>query len=413
MIPEKIKESAIADYIAGELSVAQICKKYAIGSNTLYKLIPKELKRGYPSIAEEIKQSAVSDYIAGELSVAQICKKYNIERTTLNKLIPKELKNRKHIISEETKRSVIADYIAGELTYVQICEKYNISNFSLSKWLPKDLKRGSRPTSKISEETKQSAIADYIAGELTRIQICVKHNIGIDTLDKLIPKELKRGSRPTHRISEETKQSAIADYIAGELTRIQICEKYNIGITTLDNLIPKDLKRNRTLKISEETKQSAIADYIAGELSVAQICEKYNICIKTLDKLIPKELKRGRGPTPRISEETKQSAIADYIAGKLTRIQICEKYNIGIDTLDKLIPKDLKRSRGRTLKLSEETKQSVMADYIAGELTRIQICEKYNIGIKTLDKLIPKELKRGSGRIPRISEETKQSVIAD
>ena len=346
MIPEEIKQSAIADYIAGELFVAQICKKYGIGSNTLYNLIPKELKRGYPSIAEEIKQSAVSDYIAGELSVAQICKKYNIERTTLNKLIPKELKNRKHIISEETKRSVIADYIAGELTYVQICEKYNISNFSLSKLIPKELKRGSRPTPKISEETKQSAIADYIAGELTRIQICEKHNIGIKTLDKLTPKELKRGRAATPRISEETKQSAKADYIAGELTCIQICKKHNIGISTLDKLIPKELK-NRKHIISEETKRSVIADYIAGELTYVQICEKYNISNFSLSKLIPKELKRGRGPTPRISEETKQSAIADYIAGELTRIQICEKYNIGIDTLDKLIPKELKRRRGR------------------------------------------------------------------
>ena len=63
-----------------------------------------------------------------------------------------------------------------------------------------------------------------------------------------------------------------------------------------------------------------------------------------------------------IPEKIKQSAIADYIAGELTRIQICEKYNIGIDTLDKMIPKDLKKSRGRTLKISEETKQSVIAD---------------------------------------------------
>ena len=114
-----------------------------------------------------------------------------------------------------------------------------------------------------------------------------------------------------------------------------------------------------------------------------------------------------------IPEKIKQSAIADYIAGELTRIQICEKHNIGIKTLDKLIPKDLKRGRGPTHRISEETKQSAIADYIAGELTRIQICEKYNIGITTLDKLIPKELKRGSGRPPRISEETKQSVIAD
>lgn len=398
-ISPEVKSAAIADYLAGELSVKKIAQKYGISSSAITGWISEEQLRKAP-VSEEIKRGVIADYLAGELSNKEIAQKYNIHRNTINTWIPTEQKRvrgngtRVSRYSQNIKDAVIAECEAGELTVKEIAEKYNMNYNTVYNWYNAYVEK---------EELKmEAAKADYLAGVLKVKEICEKYGISEYELLKLIPKDQRRGRwNCTPQLRKGKKEAIIADYNANELTLKEIAIKHGLSIESVMRYVPNDQKdENRRSKspYSQATKDAIAEDYLRG-LSIKEICKKYNMGRSTVYSHLPDGAINRRGR----SEQIRDSVIADYLAGELTIKKIAEKYGVCTVTIVKLTSSISCRSKTtrKTIKrLTQDIKDSAIADYLAGELSIIEISEKYNIHYNTIYRWIPKEQRRCGKKFP-------------
>ena len=435
-ISEEIKQAAVSDYLSGAFSVKEIAKKHGITEQTICRWIPKEQRRGNDKIPADIKTSAISDYLAGKLTVEQICEKYRISGPTLYSWVPKEqhrgrvikrkskrkdnpTKTSKRDIAEElairTKRlnkinratrkilvddtikgAIIGDYIDRLFTIKELTKKYGLSEYIIYSIIPENQRRGNRIEKKakgkrFSEDEKLAIVADYIAGELSVKEICEKYEIkSRNTVYEYISRYGQEAKRK--ELSQTAKRSAITDYIMCELSVKEICEKYGISSASLSKWLSEDIRRKGKDGLLEQ-KRAVIECYITGELSIEEICEKFKIGHEIFWKWIPKKAR-------------KRGAIEDYKAGKLKVEEIAQKYGVSDKTITNWIPKEHRRGRsaGGRWGIPLDIKASAIADYLSSVLTVKEICGKYGISEPTLRNWIPKEQRRRAISPPQISE---------
>lgn len=134
------------------------------------------------------------------------------------------------------------------------------------------------------------------------------------------------------KLTNEERISAVQEYLDGKGGYETIAKKYNIGVTTMKIMVVraksegiyalKASKHNK--KYSEETKKSAVKDYLDGKGSLIEICSKYKI---SSDRLLRrwilwynsgkdfKERKRSeRGITMNKGRKTTQEERAEIVA---------------------------------------------------------------------------------------------------
>jgi hypothetical protein len=191
---------------------------------------------------------------------------------------------------------------------------------------------------------------------------------------------------------------------AGKYTRTQICEKVNIPYKTLAQHIIRNCPELEKYIINEHKKDkydwTEIDQFImdnAGKYTRSEICEEFNIPYKTLighikrcypefeiEKYIKREV-----------NEYDWKEIEQFImdnAGKYTKLQICKKFDISATTvlmahIQNECP-ELNKCFTRQTKYDwNEIEQFIMDN--AGKYTKKQICEEFDIvGLSVLTRHI-------------------------
>ena len=244
-------------------------------------------------IPEEIREAIINDYKNSIMSISEIAKKYNITLSAVH-LIKKQynIPNRSNCApickyDNNTINSIINDYKKGT-TKIDICVKYNISDYMLYKIL-----RGNNITynkrKKLTKEQEQSVIQMYLDGYPIS-DIYKKYNISQSVLKRLIdtyniPK--RREIATKYKITDKKIiNSIINDYSNTDMLVTEICEKYDIGNSTLTTLLRKNnVRTRRSIKQKSYVDSDIINDYKNG-IKIVDIMSKYNISRSTVYRIL-------------------------------------------------------------------------------------------------------------------------------
>lgn len=163
----KEKLIAVQDYLSNERSAYRIAKDYNVRPVTvfqwidLYEIFGEDglttpPKRKYYS--DEVKSSAINDWLSGEYSKRDICKKYKIRSTTQLGNWINDNNNHKNIkfqntggkivmikerpITFDERVEIVKDYLENSINYNETATKFNVSYQQVRLWVLKYKKGG-------------------------------------------------------------------------------------------------------------------------------------------------------------------------------------------------------------------------------------------------------------------------------
>ena len=145
-------------------------------------------------------------------------------------------------------------------------------------------------------------------------------------------------------ISDEIKEAVINEYMQGELTVMQIVEKYNVSKASVYLWLSKDKLRVNTIMPAKI--EIATSEYKKGNKTLKEIIEIHKLSDDTIRKYIPsKDLRKNKKKErmAEISEPVKK----DYLEGKLLVREIAQKYGIHRAEVYELIKETVPSSQYR------------------------------------------------------------------
>ena len=158
---------AVQDYLSNKRSAYRIAKDYNIRPGTVFqwldlyeifgeKGLTTPSKRTYYS--DEVKSSALNDWLSGEYSKRDICKKYKIRSTTQVENWINDNNNHKNIkfqntggkivmikerpITFDERVEIVRDYLENSMNYNETAVKFNVSYQQVRLWVLKYEKGG-------------------------------------------------------------------------------------------------------------------------------------------------------------------------------------------------------------------------------------------------------------------------------
>ena len=177
---------AIKEYKAGKGSYTTIARKYGIGITTLQDMVAiyetqDTREKGNKKYSKELKIQAVTDYLSGEGSQLDICKKYKIkDRKILRNWIkwynghqefkePSSARGEIYMTkgrktTQEERAEIVAFCIEHGKDYGLTIETYNVSYQQIYSWVKKYEEKGvegltdrrgkTKPDNELSEEER-------------------------------------------------------------------------------------------------------------------------------------------------------------------------------------------------------------------------------------------------------------------
>lgn len=216
--------SAVREYKEGRGSYKSIAEKYGIAKRTLRDMVAKwetfgeeglETKRETKKYGKELKRQAVADYLSGKGSQAEICKKYKIlSRTQLQNWITvynghKEFRNpsggsgteiymaKGRKTSQKERAEIVAFCLEHGKDYSLTVQTYSVSYQQVYAWVRKYEDKGvdglsdRRGKAKVESEMTE---ADKLRAENKILAAKIKDLEMENALIKKL-KELERGGR--------------------------------------------------------------------------------------------------------------------------------------------------------------------------------------------------------------------------
>ena len=380
----------------------------------------RNIKRVFPV---EIKIQACEDYLSGKYTEREICEKYgfcfdekrNYSAGFRRWIKQYKLKGRsaftsvKHLkfYSAELKKKAVEDYITGQHTLSEIAIKYDISSIILlGRWVKKyksniklkasrcirERKQKKDFRKKYSREVKINACKDYLSGKYTARDVCEKYGIYLygnssPSLTRWVRRYIKFGEEAftdimsSSHYPEEIKKKAILDYLSGNYSFLAIAYKYSISSETTVKKWVEQYKACRKKRTSEKPKGASQQGSVKNTEAENVTCMQPTL-----------QFKHGKGI--KYPVEIKIRACQEYLSGQYTVREICEKYGIYFN----------RRSRTSCLLLiwvkkyrvegeqtfnnkpskcySAELKLNAVMDYLSGEYSISEIIEKYQISTR-------------------------------
>ncbi|MBU8914926.1 helix-turn-helix domain-containing protein [Bacillus sp. FJAT-29953] len=181
------KYQILMKYVDGEMSSSSLIKEYKISLFTLqswkdkyelYGIDGLKESHGWKEYSDELRQSAIQDYLSGNYSKLEICRKYKVSRGALNVWIKnynnhketRQTHRRKSLMSQSRKLTFEEKVEAVHLCvknghdYSAVMDKYQISYQQIYSWTKKyeaggpeslrDRRGRKKPEEELSEQEK-------------------------------------------------------------------------------------------------------------------------------------------------------------------------------------------------------------------------------------------------------------------
>ena len=219
-LPPDEKVRLVQEYLLGELSVTEFAKRYGTNMATLYTWVRLYKARGAEGLtpasktrkySPELKQSAVAEYLSGGISLRRICAKYDInEERALRNWIKvynshKDFKQpnsggaiymaKGRKTTQEDRIAIVSHCISNNKDYGKTIEQYGVSYQQVYGWVRKYEKDGVDGLS--DRRGKRKSESEMTEVEKLRAQIKLKdaENLRLRMENELLKKleELERG----------------------------------------------------------------------------------------------------------------------------------------------------------------------------------------------------------------------------
>ena len=203
------------------------------------------------------------------------------------KSIPRDYNNMDKY-DDDTINNIINDYNDG-MTIIDIFIKYDISSFTLYKLLQDNNVDRNRQT-KLTEEQEQEIIQMYLDNYSIK-EICKKYNIYHGSIYRILDKNNITRNHQTRQckiIDKNIINSIINDYNNSDLTVQEICYKYDLNNSTLNNMITKNnvsKRKSGPKKTYKYIDSDIINDYNNG-VDIIDISVRYNISRATVYRIL-------------------------------------------------------------------------------------------------------------------------------
>ena len=149
--------------------------------------------------------------------------------------------------------SIFKEYYSSDLSQYKIADKHNVSRSlvkdicSCQHWSTKGLEKPKSKNKKteITKTLAKSIFEDYYNGEYKQEDLCNKYNIGYSTVNKIlnkkhpISKRFKCGTK-TNNNSKINKQQSLEikeEYRKNEITQEEISKKYQVSAATISRIL--------------------------------------------------------------------------------------------------------------------------------------------------------------------------------
>jgi len=192
------------------------------------------------TVSNELKQTIIDTYNTGKFTKQQICEKFELPRDTINYILGKLVRH--GILTEDEKRKHRSEARLGKKLSDE--HKANISKGNIGKKMSEESKvKGS--LSKLGE--KNAMFGKTHSPETKTKMSEFQKNRKRRPLTEAEKENLRQKStgKKNKPIPQELKDNVYNDYISGNFTKRQICEKHNISNNTATTIIRKYKKQKK------------------------------------------------------------------------------------------------------------------------------------------------------------------------
>ncbi len=268
------KLDIIQEYLTTKLTSSDLARKYSIGSCNF-------VKTWMQSFNVEIKNSPLVDKNAFNFNLKQSLR-------IISKLRQKASTHIQYF-TEEKKKEILKEYLSKNMSHLEVCRKYDIKwGTILSKW------KQSFEKKLLNEHSQKGSLNESDKAFLDLIQVDKKLN------------------KP-RTFTQEFKNSIINEYETTNITKAELCRKYNLGSSTISTWIlmheanQKKIKKDKIISnnanLADKNKSLELCNtninYVSDSLSQSimmkleylNMSEKARLTLLTENKLLRSKLK--------------------------------------------------------------------------------------------------------------------------